>query len=70
MSNKPNLGRVADVADRLSCHPATIWRGAATGTLPRPIKIGGMTLWDLDEIDALIAEKLAKREAHNPDPDQ
>ena len=66
MSQKHTLGRVTEVSARLNCHPATVWRGVAAGRLPGPIRICGMTLWDLDEIDALIAEKLAARQACGP----
>ncbi len=61
---KPRLGDVREVAEALgNCHPATVWRGVASGILPQPIKIGGKTLWDLREIHALVETKLAAREA-------
>jgi len=31
--------------------------------MTQPIRLGGRTLWDLDEIDTLIEVKLAEREA-------
>ena len=59
---KRKLGDVRDVAEALGgCHVATVWRGIAAGTIPQPIRIGGRTLWDMGEIDALIAAKLAER---------
>lgn len=61
---KRRLGDVREVASALGdCHVATVWRGVAAGRIPQPIKIGGRTLWDMGEIDALIATKLASREA-------
>ena len=46
----------------MSCHKATVWRQVATGNLPQPIRIGGRTLWDIGEIDALIEQKMEERE--------
>ena len=44
------------------CHPSTIWRRVADGSLPKPTKIGGMTLWDEGEVDECIAAALAERD--------
>lgn len=60
---KPQLGDVREVANALHCSVATVWRGVAAGELPKPIKIGGRTLWSLPEIEALIEAKLAERAA-------
>ncbi len=62
-NSKPNLGSAKKVADWLNCHVATVWRQVANGTLPQPIRIDGRTLWNLDEIDALIETKLSARRA-------
>lgn len=60
--SKRKLGDVREVAEALGgCHVATVWRGVAAGTIPQPIRIGGRTLWDMREIDALIAAKLTER---------
>lgn len=60
---KPKLADVREVADVLRCSRSTVWRRVAGGTLPKPIRIGGRTLWDLREIEALIAAKLAERDS-------
>ena len=44
------------------CSPSTIWRRVADGSIPAPAKIGGMTIWDEDEVDAMIEAKLAERD--------
>ena len=50
----PALLDVKAVAALFQSSPATIWRRANDGTLPRPVRIGGMTRWARDEIDAVI----------------
>ncbi len=50
----PALLDVKSVAALLQSSPATIWRRVNDGTLPRPVRIGGMTRWVRDEIDAVI----------------
>lgn len=58
-----SLGDVKAVAARIGgCHTSTVWRKVASGDLPKPIRIGGRTLWDLREIDALVEAKIAARE--------
>lgn len=58
---RPTLVTAKDIAETLSCHEATVWRYSARGILPRPIRIGRRTFWDLNEIQALISQKLASR---------
>mgnify|MGYP001265377386 CR=1 FL=1 len=36
---------------------------AADGSIPKPIKLGGMTRWSKAEIDAFIAQAKSQREA-------
>lgn len=43
------------LAKMLSLSRATIWRRAADGTLPGPVRVGGATRWRLEEIEAAIA---------------
>ena len=60
----PALLDVKSVAALLQSSPATIWRRVNDGTMPRPIRIGGMTRWARDEIDAVIDRaKRARDEA-------
>lgn len=39
-----------DLAKSFDCGVSTIWRWASNGTIPEPIKIGGMTRWRKAEI--------------------
>ena len=49
------------VAELLSINRSTVWRKAAAGDLPKPIRIAGGTRWSKAEIMALIEAKLAER---------
>ena len=42
------------------CSVATWWRRVADGTLPKPIRIGGMSRWPISEVLEVI--ELAKAE--------
>ena len=45
---------------------ATFWRRVADGTLPRPIRLGGRTLWRRSELRAVI-DNLAATRDRNPE---
>ena len=62
IDNDP-LIRDADAAGILGCSKATFWRRVADGTIPRPVKIGGMSRWPQSEITAVI-EQAKQRRAH------
>ena len=53
---------VRTVAQLIDGHPSSVWRRVADGTLPKPIKIGGMTRWSRAEIEAVIEAALAARD--------
>ncbi|WP_306715125.1 helix-turn-helix transcriptional regulator [Burkholderia dolosa] len=50
--NLPNAASVSDavVAVLCGCHVATVWDRAKRGALPKPIKIGGSTRWNVGEL--------------------
>lgn len=50
----PAMLSAAGVATYLSISPRTVWRCAATGELPRPVRMAGRTLWRRSDIDAVI----------------
>ena len=50
-------------ADVLGCSTATFWRRVADGTIPPPVKIGGMSRWPQSEILAVIEQAKAERGA-------
>jgi len=63
MPNSKRLIRIPDMCAKFAgCNPSTIWRRVNDGTLPKPTKIGGMTLWDEGEVDECIEAALAERD--------
>lgn len=55
------LVRDSDGAEMLGCSKATFWRRVADGTIPRPLKIGGMSRWPQSEIASVIEAAKAQR---------
>ncbi len=53
---QPILISDRDCAEMLSCSRATFWRRVKDGTIPKPVKFGGLTRWSFEEINALIAD--------------
>lgn len=51
----------AEGAKMLGCSKATWWRRVADGTLPRPIKIGGMSRWKRSDVINLIESASVER---------
>ncbi|MDQ2089754.1 helix-turn-helix transcriptional regulator [Marimonas arenosa] len=56
------LVRDSEAAGILGCSKATFWRRVADGTIPKPLKIGGMSRWPTSEIFAVIEAAKAQRE--------
>ena len=52
-----------EVAALLDCGRSTVWRWSAEGTIPKPMKIGGMSRWRQSEIEAVIQRAAAEHEA-------
>ncbi|MBB5501545.1 AlpA family transcriptional regulator [Paraburkholderia sp. MM5384-R2] len=52
----PNAAGVSDtvVAGLCGCNVSTVWERAKRGALPKPIKIGGSTRWNVGELRALL----------------
>lgn len=57
------LIRDGAAAGMLGCSKATFWRRVADGTIPPPVKIGGMSRWPQSEIQAVIDAAKAQRAA-------
>ncbi|NND21703.1 MAG: DNA-binding protein [Silicimonas sp.] len=55
------LIRDGDAALMLGCSKATFWRRVADGTIPKPVKIGGMSRWPQSEIVGVIESAKARR---------
>ena len=54
---------VSDVeaAAILGCSRTTVWRRVADGTLPKPVKLGGLSRFVLAEINATVESAMAAR---------
>ncbi len=52
-----------EVIQALGCARSTLWRWAAEGVVPKPLKIGGSSRWRHSDIEEVIAKAAAKREA-------
>ncbi len=50
-----------EVAEILSCSRTTVWRRVADGTLPKPLKLGGLSRFVLSEINARVESAMAAR---------
>ena len=44
-------GNVKTVATRYDCHPSTVWRMVQRGQLPKPVKVGNLTRWEIRELE-------------------
>ena len=54
---------ISDVraAALLGCSRTSIWRYAANGTIPKPMKIGRMSRWKIEYIENVIFAADARR---------
>jgi predicted DNA-binding transcriptional regulator AlpA len=50
-----------EAATMLGMSVATVWRRTSDGTLPQPVRIGGVTRWVRDELVEVISAAQAKR---------
>lgn len=48
--------RLPVVAALFGVSPATIWRWSRAGTLPAPVHIGGVTMWNVGMLRARLRE--------------
>jgi predicted DNA-binding transcriptional regulator AlpA len=51
-----------ETATMLGMSVATVWRRTHDGTLPEPVRIGGMTRWVREELIKVISAAQARRE--------
>jgi predicted DNA-binding transcriptional regulator AlpA len=50
-----------EAATMLGMSVATVWRRTNDGTLPEPVRIGGMTRWVREELIEVISAAQARR---------
>lgn len=55
MTAAETLWNVRDVAARLRLSTRSIYKLAASGRLPRPVKVGGATRWRESDLAAFLA---------------
>jgi len=58
-----NLISDREASKLLGCGRSTLWRWAADGIIPKPLKIGGMSRWKMSDIEKLIEKAEAERSA-------
>ena len=58
--NDPLL-TVRECAAYLQISVPTFWRRVADGTIPRPVKLGGLSRWPQSEIASVIEQAKAQR---------
>ena len=63
MKNDDPLLTDKESAARLNVSVPTFWRRVADGTVPKPLKIGGLSRWPRSEIEAVIEIAKAARGA-------
>jgi predicted DNA-binding transcriptional regulator AlpA len=60
-TNNDPLLRVREGAAFLQISVPTFWRRVADGTIPKPVKLGGLSRWPQSEIIAVIEDAKARR---------
>ncbi len=54
ITNEKILIPAAEAAALLSMGKSTFWREVAKGTLPEPVKIGGLTRWRVEDLKRFV----------------
>jgi len=60
------LGDVKVVAGKLSCSCRHVYRLADSDRMPRPLRLGALVRWDLDELDRWIEAGCPNRPRRTP----
>ena len=61
MNSIDPLIKDGEATGMLGCSKSTLWRCVADGTIPRPLKIGGMSRWLQSELKTVIEQAIAQR---------
>lgn len=56
---------VAEAAEMLSMGKSTFWREVANGTVPAPVKIGGLTRWRVADLRQFAAPTISPTSPSN-----
>lgn len=51
-----------EVAQRLGVSKATVWRRAAAGIFPKPVRLGASSRWPASDVQAAIDKLIAQRD--------
>ncbi|MEO1405664.1 MAG: helix-turn-helix domain-containing protein [Pseudomonadota bacterium] len=62
-AKQDRLISVREAAAVLGCGTSSVWRHAADGKIPQPIRIGGLTRWSEAELSNFIEHAKQAREA-------
>jgi predicted DNA-binding transcriptional regulator AlpA len=54
------LVRLPIVAALFSISASTVWRWSRTGRLPEPVRVGGVTLWNVGELRKTLSAALGE----------
>ena len=54
--SQPNAGTVSAIS---GLAPSTIYRDVKRGTFPKPVKIGTVSAWPSDEVEAVTKARIA-----------
>ncbi len=55
-----------EVAERLGVSKATIWRHAAAGLFPKPVKLGHASRWPESDVEAAVERLKVQRDGKAP----
>jgi len=67
MQNDQSLCTIEEVCNTFKCSKSTVWRWVSSGTLPKPLKIGGTSRWATEALSLVI--KKAQVQQMNPAPE-
>lgn len=62
MSNK-RLIRLPEVIGQVGLSERTLYRYVASGTFPKPVKVGALSMWIGTEVEAWVEQRIAERDA-------
>lgn len=68
MSNSERFLRRPDVEHRVGLRRTTIYRMISAGEFPRPVVVGGASVWPESEVTDWMARQVARRNAAQTPP--